>query len=105
MHCKRCVRVLALFGLVLAIGCGRDITEPEADQPEFVLIEPGTVAQVSVGGGHTCALRTDGTVACWGLDGSGQATPPAGTFTQVSAGGFVATLHQPAAALPRPRRV
>jgi hypothetical protein len=32
-------------------------------------------------------VRTDGTVACWGFNDSGAATPPAGTFTQVSAGG------------------
>ena len=31
-------------------------------------------------------MRTDGTLACWGWNGDGQATPPAGTFTQVSAG-------------------
>lgn len=81
------MRMRFLLGLAVVFGCARDVTEPVIDQPEFVLIEPGTVAQVSVGGGHSCALRTDGTVACWGLDGSGQATPPAATFTQVSAGG------------------
>ena len=31
-------------------------------------------------------VRTNGTLACWGLNGYGQATPPAGTFTAVSAG-------------------
>ncbi|HRX70565.1 MAG TPA: DUF4214 domain-containing protein [Candidatus Competibacteraceae bacterium] len=43
--------------------------------------------QISAGSAHTCGVRTDGTVACWGSDGSGQATPPAGIFIQVSAGG------------------
>ncbi len=38
---------------------------------------------------HTCAVRTDGTVACWGCELHGQATPPAGTFRQVSAGSDV----------------
>ena len=28
----------------------------------------------------------DSTVACWGNDDSGQATPPAGEFASVSAG-------------------
>jgi alpha-tubulin suppressor-like RCC1 family protein len=44
---------------------------------------------ISAGWRHTCAIRTDGTVACWGQDENydyGQATPPPGTFTQVSAG-------------------
>ena len=27
-------------------------------------------------------------MACWGLNDTGQATPPAGTFIQVSAGGY-----------------
>ncbi|WP_295396161.1 RCC1 domain-containing protein [uncultured Thiodictyon sp.] len=30
-----------------------------------------TIAQVSVGSYHTCALATDGTAACWGLNGNG----------------------------------
>ena len=41
---------------------------------------------VSAGGWHTCALRNDGTVACWGYNQDGQATPPPGTFTQLGAG-------------------
>jgi len=32
-------------------------------------------AQVSAGGYHTCAVRTDGTLACWGLNDNGQAPP------------------------------
>ncbi len=35
---------------------------------------------------HTCAVRTDGTVACWGWDEYGQSSPPSGMFTTVSAG-------------------
>ncbi|MGB6895914.1 MAG: RCC1 domain-containing protein, partial [Dehalococcoidia bacterium] len=35
-----------------------------------------------------CGVKTDGTLACWGRNDYGQATPPAGTFSQVSAGGF-----------------
>jgi alpha-tubulin suppressor-like RCC1 family protein len=37
--------------------------------------------------GHACALRTDGTVTCWGANGSSQSAPvPSGTFTQVAVG-------------------
>ena len=41
---------------------------------------------VSAGGDHTCGVRVDRTVACWGADGSYQATPPEGEFLSVSAG-------------------
>lgn len=33
-----------------------------------------------------CGIRSDGSIACWGDDTWGQATPPAGTFTDIAAG-------------------
>jgi alpha-tubulin suppressor-like RCC1 family protein len=45
------------------------------------------VVHVSAGYEHTCGVRTDGSLACWGGNYAGQATPPAGAFAQVSAGG------------------
>jgi len=42
--------------------------------------------QVEAGGSHTCGVLATRRVACWGDNGSGQATPPGGLFTQVSAG-------------------
>ena len=53
--------------------------------------ESGTSASflsVSAGWEHTCGVRTDGSVACWGSNGSGQSAPPAGSFTSVSGGHF-----------------
>ena len=41
---------------------------------------------VDVGGLHSCQVESDGSVACWGADDYGQATPPPGTFLSVSAG-------------------
>ncbi|EDN66512.1 Regulator of chromosome condensation, RCC1 [Beggiatoa sp. PS] len=35
---------------------------------------------------HTCGIKTDSTIACWGSDSSGRSTAPSGTFTQISAG-------------------
>jgi len=50
---------------------------------------------VASGKYHTCAVKTDGTLACWGLNvgrywapGANQAVPPSGSFTRVSAGAF-----------------
>ena len=55
----------------------------------------GTFQSVSAGQYHTCGVRTDGTVQCWGYNSNfwgskhiGQATPPAGTFQSVSAGHY-----------------
>ena len=38
------------------------------------------------GGGHTCGVRSNGSVACWGGNWGGRSTPPAGSFVSVSAG-------------------
>ena len=42
--------------------------------------------QVSAGSRHSCGLRSDGSVVCWGYNYWGQADAPSGSFTQVSAG-------------------
>jgi hypothetical protein len=55
---------------------------------------PANAVTISAGAYYTCAVRTDGTLACWGLGklndtgewAFGQATPPSGSFTTVSAG-------------------
>lgn len=48
------------------------------------------VASIAAGGFHTCALRTDTTVACWGHNGSGQLGDGSGLGTQYAP---VAVLH------------
>ncbi len=42
-------------------------------------------ASVSAAEHHTCGVRIDGTVSCWGSDAYGKATPPEGEFASVSA--------------------
>ena len=42
--------------------------------------------RIAAGGGHTCALKIDDSIVCWGLNNHGQATPPVGAFSAVSAG-------------------
>jgi hypothetical protein len=44
---------------------------------------------VSAGGGHSLALKADGSIVGWGRSDFGQATPPSGNdFVAVSAGGW-----------------
>ena len=40
----------------------------------------GEFQSVSAGGEHTCGLRADGSVECWGRDDAGQSSPPGGIF-------------------------
>ena len=50
---------------------------------------PTPVAKaVSAGFWHTCAIRTDDTITCWGNNWGGQTDAPSGTFKAVSAGGY-----------------
>ena len=51
-----------------------------------VRVEAGKFTAVSAGGNHSCGLRADGTIVCWGFNKYGQADPPDGKFTAVSAG-------------------
>ena len=46
----------------------------------------GSFTAVSAGYKHSCGLRTDHSIACWGDNRRGQATAPSGSFTAVSAG-------------------
>ena len=46
----------------------------------------GEFAAVAVGGSYSCALRTDGTVACWGENKDGRTDAPDGTYTDLAAG-------------------
>src|SRR5580765_5197171 len=43
-------------------------------------------ARVSAGGAHTCAVKANGDVDCWGLNDDGQAADQTGPYVQVSAG-------------------
>jgi hypothetical protein len=48
----------------------------------------GRFGSVSAGGWHSCGLRDDGSVTCWGDNSHGQSDAPAGRFTSVAAGGI-----------------
>lgn len=57
--------------------------------PSYVGPSPppnGTFIDVAVGGAAACAIRTSGSIACWGRGDFGETSPPSGTFTQIVAG-------------------
>ena len=47
---------------------------------------PATFSAIAAGEDHSCGLRTDNSVACWGENFDGRSDPPSGSFTAVAAG-------------------
>src|SRR4051812_33221506 len=69
---------LALLGATSAFAAAISIAGPNA---------PGSVrTSIAAGNFHTCAIRSNGTLACWGDDRNGNAVP-GGTFVEVAAKG------------------
>ena len=68
------------------------LTEPASKEQTGRLLGDVEIVAHSTGSNHTCGMRTDGSVACWGSnlhltgDETGQATPPEGELASVSAG-------------------
>jgi hypothetical protein len=73
------MRVLLIFSLLVAFVSIEHSAQPPVAQA-------ATPVSISAGYDHTCGVKSDGTVACWGRNTFGQATPPIGSFTQVGAG-------------------
>ena len=46
----------------------------------------GAFTAVTAGSFHSCGLRTDGTITCWGSNYHGETDPPPGTYTAITAG-------------------
>ena len=55
-------------------------------EPIEIPVDPGPFASVSVGIQHSCRIKGDLSVVCWGGNEHGQTSPPNGTFSLVSAG-------------------
>ena len=90
LSAARCIGLFCLLAIAL-MACGGGT--PPTDFPASGSTETpaNALASVSAGGYHTCGVRPDRSVECWGSDisiyGSGQSSPPDGSFASVSAGG------------------
>ena len=62
-----------------------DPTSPTCPPPSTA---PATFKTVAAGEVHSCGLRSDDTITCWGANGRGQTDAPSGTFKTVTLGGF-----------------
>ena len=74
---------------LVAFACKDGSLPPTAVLPNMhisrvVVAAPAISAQVSAGGWHTCALKTDGSVVCWGNNGEGESAVPAGLAPTVN---------------------
>ena len=58
------------------------------ETPETGTPETGTQIAISAGYFHSCGIRADGSVACWGNNEEGQSDAPEGVFTAIEAGYF-----------------
>jgi alpha-tubulin suppressor-like RCC1 family protein len=77
-----------ILALSLASCVDRAPTAPANVSAALSVAAGSSLPALAAGGYHTCALSADDSVACWGANGYGQSSVPAGSYTQVSAGYF-----------------
>src|SRR5688572_23433795 len=72
---------------------GRPDTGSQADRPLDAASNRGDAESeaaryldISVGKGHACVIRADGSVGCWGSNYANKSVPPQGIFRKVSSG-------------------
>ena len=72
----------------LTVGLGVPVEPPPPPTPTPPPIPPADMGYIVISSGadHVCALHSDGSVACWGENDQGQATPPNGTYIAISSG-------------------
>ena len=78
-------RVLMAAALAVAAGLAFGLAAPQSADAQT---STSGWQQVSAGAFHTCALSSTGTISCWGSNGYGQTSVPAGTYRSVTAGAF-----------------
>lgn len=72
-------------------GCAPTVTGGGGDPSEAHPVAVPSQAErgtLSAGGEHTCKLRADATIVCWGANDYGQLDAPSGEFVELSSGGL-----------------
>lgn len=78
----RKIRFSTIGGIVIVLGCDPEVTiEPHKPTPDVA-----RVVDISSAASRTCALRSDGTVVCWGKPFQGLTNLPLDEVTQISVG-------------------
>src|SRR4051812_29224951 len=87
----RVVLVAGIAALLSGLWMGQALAAPVGAANEAG-VSPAAAAsgRLSASGYHSCAIKTDGTPVCWGDNGDGETSVPAGTgaLTAISAGGY-----------------
>ncbi|MCE2525356.1 MAG: hypothetical protein J4F99_05225 [Acidimicrobiia bacterium] len=76
-------RLCAIALALTMLGCS---SAEQTGAPSRTGAADGAFRSVAAGGRHSCGLRTNDTITCWGDNSDGQADPPAGTFRAITAG-------------------
>jgi len=82
---KRIVRWLALVASVLVLGVLNVVPGP-SPAFGFGTSSPPALPSVVAGGFASCGVLADNSIACWGDNTDGQASPPAGQYQEVNLG-------------------
>jgi len=77
-----------LWGLCLALALPLGARASDTQQPIAATEGGSRVVALSAGRYHSCGLKSDGAVECWGDNGDDQGGTHAGPYLSVSAGGF-----------------
>ncbi len=86
------IKVAAIAAVMILSGtaCDGYLSSVADDYSPVVEVGPegagAGFVSVSAGSYHTCGLREDRSILCWGQDWYGMATPPSGSFESVTAG-------------------
>ena len=81
------VACAAFLWLSFSIPISAQNPEPRLVRGDgYQVLEGLDLISVSAGRLHSCGVRTDGAVVCWGANDDGQTDAPSGQFSDISAG-------------------